>query len=138
MRRLRNRPLERRIADLEAVVAAQAELIRSQAKLIESQRETIEKLGAKLAGLERQLPNDRAVEHLAAGQPVISVDCKKKELVGDCANDGRKWETAGQPRRVGTHGSTSATTTTTRPSRLRMAFGSWPTSTSALSRVASR
>jgi len=47
--------------------------------------------------------NDTAAEHLAAGQPVISVDCKKKELVGDYANGGAEWEPAGSPRRVGVH-----------------------------------
>ncbi len=47
--------------------------------------------------------NDQAGEHLASGQPVISVDCKKKELVGDYANGGREWEPEGSPTRVGTH-----------------------------------
>jgi hypothetical protein len=47
--------------------------------------------------------NDTASEHLQAGQPVISVDCKKKELVGDYANGGTEWEPAGSPTRVGTH-----------------------------------
>jgi Rhodopirellula transposase DDE domain len=47
--------------------------------------------------------NTCAGEHLAAGQPVISIDCKKKELIGDYANGGVEWELAGQPTRVGTH-----------------------------------
>ena len=47
--------------------------------------------------------NDQAKEHLQAGQPVISVDCKKKELVGDYANGGKEWEPEGQPTRVGVH-----------------------------------
>ena len=47
--------------------------------------------------------NDTAAEHLAAGQPVISVDCKKKELVGNYANGGAEWEPEGAPTRVGTH-----------------------------------
>ena len=47
--------------------------------------------------------NATAAEHLAAGQPVISVDCKKKELVGDYANGGAEWEPAGSPRRVDVH-----------------------------------
>ena len=40
---------------------------------------------------------------LAAGEPVISVDTKKKELVGDYANAGRQWLPAKQPRRVQGH-----------------------------------
>ncbi|MDA8356809.1 MAG: ISAzo13 family transposase [Actinomycetota bacterium] len=47
--------------------------------------------------------NDQAKEHLQAGQPVISVDCKKKELVGDYANGGKEWEPEGKPTRVGVH-----------------------------------
>jgi Rhodopirellula transposase DDE domain len=47
--------------------------------------------------------NAQAAEHLAAGQPVISIDCKKKENVGDYANGGAEWEPAGDPTRVGTH-----------------------------------
>ena len=47
--------------------------------------------------------NATAGEHLKAGQPVISVDCKKKELIGDYANGGAEWEPEGSPTRVGTH-----------------------------------
>jgi hypothetical protein len=38
-----------------------------------------------------------------AGQPVISVDTKKKELVGDFTNGGREWQPSGQPEEVRTH-----------------------------------
>src|SRR4051794_222672 len=34
------------------------------------------------------------------GQPVVSVDTKKKELVGNYKNPGREWEPKGQPRQV--------------------------------------
>ena len=40
---------------------------------------------------------------LAAGIPVISVDCKKKELVGNFKNGGAEWEPKGSPRRVSDH-----------------------------------
>jgi hypothetical protein len=36
----------------------------------------------------------------ATGQPVISVDCKKKELVGTFTNSGREWQPAGHPESV--------------------------------------
>jgi len=32
-----------------------------------------------------------------AGQPIISVDCKKKELLGNFKNNGREWQPQGQP-----------------------------------------
>jgi hypothetical protein len=34
------------------------------------------------------------------GQPVISVDCKKKELVGEFKNGGREWQPKGHPEAV--------------------------------------
>ena len=37
------------------------------------------------------------------GQPVISVDAKKKELVGDFKNGGREWQPQGAPEPVRTH-----------------------------------
>ena len=40
---------------------------------------------------------------IAEGLPVISVDTKKKELVGQYANGGREWRPAGDPERVLTH-----------------------------------
>ena len=41
--------------------------------------------------------NRTADEHLSAGQPVISVDTKKKELVGNFKNGGREWQPKGTP-----------------------------------------
>ena len=46
---------------------------------------------------------EQAAIHLAEGQPVISVDTKKKELVGEYANKGREWQPAGQPEKVSVH-----------------------------------
>ena len=40
---------------------------------------------------------------LAEGQPVISVDTKKKELVGDFKNNGRTWRPQGDPEEVRVH-----------------------------------
>ena len=39
----------------------------------------------------------------ATGQPVISVDTKKKELVGDFKNGGREWQPTGEPEPVRVH-----------------------------------
>ena len=40
---------------------------------------------------------------VAAGQPAISVDTKKKELVGDFKNAGREWRPKGEPELVRVH-----------------------------------
>ena len=45
--------------------------------------------------------NDTAAAFLAAGQPAISVDAKKKEPVGDFKNGGREWRRQGGRRRCG-------------------------------------
>ncbi|MGW8358938.1 ISAzo13 family transposase, partial [Streptomyces wedmorensis] len=47
--------------------------------------------------------NDRAREHMGAGDPVISVDTKKKELVGQYRNGGREWHPKGLPAQVRAH-----------------------------------
>ena len=47
--------------------------------------------------------NDLAKRSLAAGDPVISIDTKKKELVGLYAQKGREWRPRGDPRRVRDH-----------------------------------
>ena len=47
--------------------------------------------------------NDQVKAFLAAGQPVVSVDAKKKELVGAFKNGGREWQPQGQPERVNVH-----------------------------------
>jgi hypothetical protein len=44
--------------------------------------------------------NERTQAFQAHGQPVISVDAKKKELVGDFNNGGREWQPQGQPEHV--------------------------------------
>jgi hypothetical protein len=47
--------------------------------------------------------NDRVKQALAAGEPAISVDTKKKELVGDFKNAGREWRPKGSPEEVRMH-----------------------------------
>ena len=47
--------------------------------------------------------NATADDFLTAGQPVISVDTKKKELVGNFKNAGREWQPKGTPPSVRVH-----------------------------------
>ncbi|WP_187645541.1 ISAzo13 family transposase [Streptomyces sp. TRM49041] len=47
--------------------------------------------------------NERAKEHQAAGDPVVSVDTKKKEVVGNYKNAGAEWHRENEPVRVRTH-----------------------------------
>ena len=47
--------------------------------------------------------NKKAQSFMRRGQPVISVDTKKKELVGDFKNAGREWRRRGRPEEVRSH-----------------------------------
>jgi hypothetical protein len=47
--------------------------------------------------------NDSVRRFDRRGQPAISVDTKKKELVGDFKNGGREWRPQGQPEEVRVH-----------------------------------
>jgi len=47
--------------------------------------------------------NQLALDFQERGQPVVSVDTKKKELVGNFRNGGQEWQPKGQPERVATH-----------------------------------
>ena len=47
--------------------------------------------------------NERAKSFMGKNQPVISVDTKKKELVGDFKNAGTEWQPKGEPTPVRVH-----------------------------------
>jgi transposase len=47
--------------------------------------------------------NEQVGAALRAGEPAISVDTKKKELVGDFKNTGREWRPKGEPELVRVH-----------------------------------
>jgi len=47
--------------------------------------------------------NEQVKDHQSAGEPVISVDTKKKELLGDLPNAGREWRPKGDPVQVEDH-----------------------------------
>jgi hypothetical protein len=47
--------------------------------------------------------NEEVKRFQRRGQPVISVDTKKKELVGDFRNGGREWRPQGKPEEVRVH-----------------------------------
>ena len=47
--------------------------------------------------------NSKVQEFLSDGEPVISIDTKKKELIGDFKNGGREWRPEGHPEQVRVH-----------------------------------
>jgi len=80
-----------------------ARLLREQGFSLQANAKTLE--GGQHPDRDAQFSylNDQAGEHLAAGEPVISVDTKKKELVGPYKNGGAEWRPAGDPEPVKVH-----------------------------------
>jgi hypothetical protein len=72
-----------------------AELLHELGYSLQATRKTLE--GKRHPDRDAQFAyiNAKVQEALAAGEPVISVDAKKKELVGDFKNAGREWHPAG-------------------------------------------
>jgi hypothetical protein len=68
-----------------------------------SNRKTIEGKGHPNRDAQFQYINRRAKAFQRQGQPVVSVDTKKKELVGRYRNGGREWQPKGRPEAVKVH-----------------------------------
>jgi hypothetical protein len=80
-----------------------ARLLREQGFSLQANAKTLE--GGQHPDRDAQFGylNDQAQAHLSTGDPVISVDTKKKELVGPYRNGGAEWRPAGQPEQVKVH-----------------------------------
>ena len=80
-----------------------ANLLREQGFSLQANAKTIE--GRQHPDRDGQFCylNARAMDHTDAGDPVISVDTKKKELVGEFKNGGREWRPQGEPVAVKVH-----------------------------------
>jgi hypothetical protein len=70
---------------------------------LQSTRKTIEGASHPDRNAQFEYINSLVDEFQARGAPVISVDTKKKELVGEFQNAGREWHPAGQPVPVRVH-----------------------------------
>jgi hypothetical protein len=79
------------------------ELLNAQKFSLQGNRKTLE--GGQSPDRDAQFHhiNISVTKALAATQPVISVDTKKKELVGDFKNNGRVWRPRGSPEPVRVH-----------------------------------
>ena len=77
-----------------------AKLLRDLGFSLQANRKTLE--GASHPDRDRQFAhiNETVAAAQAAGQPTISVDTKKKELIGDFKNGGREWRPKGKPVEV--------------------------------------
>jgi transposase len=77
-----------------------AELLHEAGYSLQANRKTIEGKGHPDRKAQFEHINGKVRSALRAGEPVISVDAKKKELVGDFKNAGREWRPEGEPELV--------------------------------------
>lgn len=80
-----------------------AKLLRNHGYSLQAPTKTVE--GAQHPDRNEQFEriNAKAANCIERGVPVISVDTKKKELVGNFKNAGREWQPQGEPERVDVH-----------------------------------
>jgi transposase len=74
-----------------------AELLHELGYSLQANRKTIEGTSHPDRNAQFAFINTKVQAALRAGEPVISVDAKKKEVVGECKNAGREGPPAGQP-----------------------------------------
>lgn len=80
-----------------------AKLLRSSGYSLQANVKTREGRQHPDRDLQFRRINMVARQALQDRQPIISIDCKKKELVGDFKNAGREWRPKGEPELVRVH-----------------------------------
>lgn len=80
-----------------------AQILRSMEYSLQSNRKTEEGANHPDRDAQFQYINDQVRRSLAARRPVISVDTKKKELIGNYENKGQKWHKSKTPVQVNGH-----------------------------------
>ena len=80
-----------------------ADVLREEGFSLQGNAKTIEGKQSPDRDAQFRYIGGQVAGHLAAGQPVISVNTKKKEKVGNFANSGAEWEPGGRPVRVRDH-----------------------------------
>ncbi|HSF22522.1 MAG TPA: ISAzo13 family transposase [Burkholderiales bacterium] len=80
-----------------------AALLQQLGYSLQANRKTIEGTRHPDRNAQFEYINARVRAYLRHGEPAISVDTKKKELVGNFKNAGREWRPRGQPQPVQVH-----------------------------------
>ena len=79
------------------------QLLKGQGYSLQANAKVIEGNQSPDRNAQFEYINAAVTSALAEGQPVISVDTKKKELVGAYKNGGQEWEPSGEPVEVKVH-----------------------------------
>jgi hypothetical protein len=80
-----------------------AELLHGLDYSLQANRKTLEGASHPDRNAQFEYINRKAKQYLRSKDPVVSVDTKKKELVGHFKNGGREWQPSGEPEPVQMH-----------------------------------
>jgi Rhodopirellula transposase DDE domain len=80
-----------------------ATLLKRAGYSLQANRKTLEGATHPDRNAQFEHINDQVLAFQKQNQPVISVDTKKKELVGEFKNPGREWQPKGEPEKVKVH-----------------------------------
>jgi len=80
-----------------------AKLLREHGYSLQAPNKSVEGAQHPDRNAQFEYINHKAERCVKRGVPVISVDTKKKELVGNFKNGGREWQPTGEPERVEVH-----------------------------------
>ena len=95
--------LELRREGFSVAARTVAKELKRQEFSLQSNRKTHEGTSHPDRNAQFSYINEQVMAFQRRGQPAVSVDTKKKELVGDFKNAGREWSPKGQPREVRMH-----------------------------------
>jgi hypothetical protein len=80
-----------------------ADVLRAEGFSLQANAKTLEGKQHPDRDAQFRYLNEQVADHRDSQDPVISVDAKKKELVGHYKNAGREWQPNGEPVQVKTH-----------------------------------
>jgi len=93
------------LKDLDFTISSSSvwRLLRAKGYRLQSTKKSLERRHHDDRDAQFMYINGAVRDFQAAGDPAVSVDTKKKELVGDFRNDGREWHLTGEPPLVLSH-----------------------------------
>ncbi len=80
-----------------------AALLKAAGYSLQANRKTREGSSHEDRNVQFEYINQRVLAFQRRGDPVVSIDTKKKELVGEFKNGGQEWQPQGQPTEVKVH-----------------------------------
>jgi transposase len=88
---------------IEVSAPTVARLLHDLGYSLQSNRKSLEPKQSPDRNSQFEYINELVLKFQSRKQPVISVDTKKKELIGDFKNTGQEWRPRGHPKKVNVH-----------------------------------